>query len=276
MLALSFEWEVSDDLVLSARLDQRRAGSRCAISAFPSSTATSSRDFVGTNFNVSDSVVQLRGRFDSSQSRVASVGHLRRAGRAVSADDRPDVEERGGVFPRRSERARALGPADDRSRHGADGPAHELLVLVVERRRAGVGGLRGQRRVVRPADEFRHAGQSRRNHVRRVRRRRSVQLSAGHSRGHHDGAVRAGQHVGRQPVGDLRRGAVQCHGSFRHRRGPALGRLRHEVVRARPAPASISRSMRRRAASASCSTWTTTRRCTASTAPARRTRATRS
>jgi iron complex outermembrane receptor protein len=56
MLAVAFQWDVSDDLVLSARLD---AGEQQAMRYFgvPNADGDFVRDFVGMNFNVSDSEV---------------------------------------------------------------------------------------------------------------------------------------------------------------------------------------------------------------------------
>ena len=56
MLALAVQWDVSDDLVLSARLD---SGEQDAMRYFgiPNANGDFVRDFVGMNFNVSDSEV---------------------------------------------------------------------------------------------------------------------------------------------------------------------------------------------------------------------------
>ena len=56
MLAFAVQWDVSDDLVLSARLD---SGEQDAMRYFgiPNANGDFVRDFVGINFNVSDSVV---------------------------------------------------------------------------------------------------------------------------------------------------------------------------------------------------------------------------
>ncbi len=56
MLALALQWDVSDDLVLSARFD---SGDQDAMRYFgiPNENGDFVRDFVGMNFNVSDSIV---------------------------------------------------------------------------------------------------------------------------------------------------------------------------------------------------------------------------
>ena len=97
MLAFAVQWDVSDDLVLSARVD---SGDQDAMRYFgiPNENGDFVRDFVGMNFNVSDSVVSYEDDSIRVKAEWQASGQLRLGGRAVSADVRPDVEERGGVL----------------------------------------------------------------------------------------------------------------------------------------------------------------------------------
>ncbi len=97
MLALAVQWDVSDDLVLSARFD---SGDQEQMRYFgvPNADGDFVRDFVGMNFNVSDSVVSYEDDSIRLKADWQASDTFGLQAELYPAHVRPDVEERRGVL----------------------------------------------------------------------------------------------------------------------------------------------------------------------------------
>ncbi len=192
------------------------------------------RDFVGMNFNVSDSVVSYEDdsiRLKAEWQASENFGLQAELYQLTSDRMWKNAEAYFLTAPDELERWDPLMIGHDMEHTGLR--TNLSFSSSGDGVRASVG-FEMNDVIVRPSHELLHSGESDRHHLRRVRRRRPDQLRARRSRGHHDGAVLAGQFVGLGSVGGIRRSAVQFERPLVHRGRAAHGRLRHADRAARP------------------------------------------
>ena len=131
MLSFAVQWDVSDDFILSARLD---SGDQDPMRYFgiPNANGDFVREFVGMNFNVSDSVVSYED--DSIRLKAewqASDNFGLEAELYQLTSDRLWKNAEAYFYDVGRGQLERWDPLDARSRHGAHGSAYELSVRFV-------------------------------------------------------------------------------------------------------------------------------------------------